>query len=89
MDWLDEALIGRKSALQDKANLSAFKKVYRSLSINTADGWVNKTTMWEHMRKETGKRDGMIYKWWPNVKEYFETMKDGRSNYVRLKEDIK
>jgi uncharacterized membrane protein len=31
----------------------------------------------------------MIYKWWPNVKEYFETMKDGRSNYVRLKEDIK
>ena len=89
VDWLDEALIGRKSALQDKANLSAFKKVYRSLSINTADGWVNKTTMWEHMRKETGKRDGMIYKWWPNVKEYFETMKDGRSNYVRLKEDIK
>tara|TARA_Y100001951_G_C11293403_1_gene273845 strand:+ start:446 stop:1906 length:1461 start_codon:yes stop_codon:yes gene_type:complete len=90
VDWLDEALIGRKLILQDKANLSSFKKVYRKLALNRADGWVNKNTLWEHMRKETGRRDGMIYKWWKmSVKEYFESQKDGTAVYIRLKEDIR
>ena len=87
VDWLDEALIGQKSVVQEKANLSVFKKQYRLLATNTDDGWVNKTTLKERVMKATGKKSGMFYKWWPQVEEYFEIMKIVKSNYVRLLED--
>ena len=87
VDWLDEALIGHKSVLQEKANLAGFKKEYRILAGKTEDGWVNKTILRERVMKATGKKSGMFYKWWPQVNEYFEIMKIAKSNYVRLLED--
>ena len=87
VDWLDEALVGQKSVIQEKANLTVFKAEYRKLAAKTDDGWVNKTTLRDRVMKATGKKDGMFYKWWKQVNEYFETMKIAKSNYVRLLED--
>ena len=87
VSWLDESLREEKKGLEERANISVFKTVYRELK--SKDGWVNKNVLFQKVREKTKKGQSTLYKWWSKIEEYFEEDKINRVVYVRLLEDKK
>ena len=88
VSWLDTALKVQQSSLEDRANISIFRRVYFQMK-KKEDDWVNKTALLEEVRKTTRKGQVTVYRWYRDIGEKFEEKKIGRRVYIKPKGDEK
>jgi hypothetical protein len=84
VSWLDTALKIQQSSLEDRANITAFRKIYFDMRKKD-DDWVNKSALLEEVRKTTRKGQATVYRWFSDIAEHFEQQTIGRRVYIKVK----
>jgi hypothetical protein len=84
VSWLDEALKQEHKSVVEKTQVAKFKTIYHGMNKDD-EGFAHKKLLLDTLRKETGKGQATIYRWWnEEASKYFEEKRIGKSYYVRL-----
>jgi hypothetical protein len=88
VDWLERSLKVRSQQIADKGKQPQFIKVFTEMKADE-DGFVNKKTFLEKVKKETSLGKSRMYELWNQNAHLFEADKQGRSVFIKLKEEKK
>jgi hypothetical protein len=84
VSWLDEALKQEHKSVVEKTQVAKFKTIYHGMNKDD-EGFAHKKLLLDTLRKETGKGQATIYRWWnEEASKHFEEKRIGKSYYVRL-----
>ena len=88
VDWLERSLRVRRRSMAEKNQESAFLKVFTEMDKDE-EGYVSKKLFLDTLMDKLGLKKARIYVLWNENEHHFETDKQGRSVFIRLKGEKK
>ena len=88
VDWLERSLRVRRRGMAEKAQEPQFIKVFTEMEKDE-EGYVSKRLFLDTLMEKVGLKKARIYELWNQNEHHFETDKQGRSVFIRLKEGKK
>ena len=87
ISWFIHSLKVRKSDLVKSDSGAVFLKTYNGMEKN--EGYVGKSDLLQAVKKEVGQSEMQVYRKFKQIEKHFETKKEGRTVFVKLKGDEK
>ena len=88
VDWLERSLRVRRRSMAEKSQESAFIKVFTEMEKDE-EGYVSKKLFLDTLMEQLNLKKARIYVLWNENEHHFETDKQGRSVFIRLKGENK